>query len=126
MSNYPENLLYSKSHEWIEEAEDGTYILGITAYAADQMGGVVFMDLPDEDDEVEEGESFAEAESVKAVSEIISPLTGTITEVNRDLEDEPGLLNDKPYEAWIVKISDVTDKEELLDAAAYEAYVATL
>lgn len=93
---YPDNLLYSKSHEWLQELEDGSVLIGITAYAAEQMGGVVYVDLPEADDEAELGESFAEAESVKAVSEIISPVSGVISVVNQDLEDQPNLLNDSP------------------------------
>ncbi len=123
---YPGNLLYSKSHEWLLEQEDGTCVIGITHYAAEEMGGVVYVDLPDEQDDVEVGETFAEAESVKAVSEILSPVSGTITQVNYELEETPALLNDQPYEAWIVKVSDVSAREELLDADQYEAYVATL
>ncbi|NCC83373.1 MAG: glycine cleavage system protein GcvH [Clostridia bacterium] len=121
---YPDNLLYSKSHEWLQELEDGSVLIGITAYAAEQMGGVVYVDLPEADDEAELGESFAEAESVKAVSEIISPVSGVISVVNQDLEDQPNLLNDSPYDAWIVRVSDVSEREELMDAAAYEAFVA--
>lgn len=123
---YPKEFKYSKSHEWLKENEDGTWSLGITQYAADAMGGVVYVDLPEEDDEVEAGESFAEAESVKAVSEIISPVTGRIAAVNEALEDEPALLNEKPHEAWIVRIADVEEEEELMDAEAYEAYIAAL
>ena len=121
---YPDNLLYSKSHEWLQELEDGSVLIGITAYAAEQMGGVVYVDLPEADDEAELGESFAEAESVKAVSEIISPVSGVISVVNQDLEDQPNLPNDSPYDAWIVRVSDVSEREELMDAAAYEAFVA--
>ncbi len=123
---YPGNLLYSKSHEWVLEQEDGTCVIGITHYAAEQMGGVVFVDLPDVDDDAEVGETIAEAESVKAVSEIISPVTGVVTAVNDELEENPALLNDQPYEAWIIKVNDVTDREDLLDADGYEEYVATL
>lgn len=123
---YPKEYKYSKSHEWVMENEDGTWSLGITAYAAEQLGGVVFVDLPEEEDEVEMEESFAEAESVKAVAEIISPLTGEVAEVNDALEDEPALLNDKPHETWIVKIKNVSEQEELMSAEEYEAYLATL
>lgn len=124
---YPKEYKYTKSHEWIKSNEDGSVLIGITEYAAEAMGGIVYVDLPEEDDEAEVGESFAEAESVKAVSEIISPVSGTISAVNEELEDEPALLNDKPYETWIVKVSDIDDHEEdLMDADEYEAFLASL
>lgn len=124
--SYPKEFKYSESHEWIKENEDGSVLIGITAYAAEQLGGVVYVDLPEEEDELEIGENFSEAESVKAVAEIISPVCGVIAEVNEELEDEPGLLNDKPHETWIVKVKDVSETEKLMDAEAYEAYLAAL
>ena len=121
--NYPKELSYSKTHEWIKD-EDGIYVIGITDYAQHALGDVVFVNLPQEGDEVTAGESFGDVESVKAVSDVMSPVTGTICAVNEELADAPELLNSDPYGAWIIKVQDVSDTEELLDAAAYEAFCA--
>ena len=121
--NYPKELSYSKTHEWVRN-EDGVYVIGITDYAQHALGDVVFVNLPQEGDEVTATESFGDVESVKAVSDIVSPVTGTICAVNEELADSPELLNNDPYGAWIIKVQDVTDTDELLDAAAYEAFCA--
>ena len=121
--NYPKELSYSKTHEWIKN-EDGIYVIGITDYAQHALGDVVFVNLPQEGDEVTAGESFGDVESVKAVSDIMSPVSGTICAVNEELADSPELLNSDPYGAWIIKVQDVSDTEELLDAASYEAFCA--
>ena len=120
---YPKELSYSKTHEWIKD-EDGIYVIGITDYAQHALGDVVFVNLPQEGDEVTAGESFGDVESVKAVSDIMSPVSGTICAVNEELADAPELLNNDPYGAWIIKVQDVSDTEELLDAASYEAFCA--
>ena len=120
----PSNLLYTKSHEWVQEMGDGSYRVGLTDYAQDALGDVVFINLPTEGDAVTAGESFGDVESVKAVSDIISPVSGTICAVNEALADAPETLNSDPYGAWIIKVSPVTDTEALLDAAAYEAHCA--
>ena len=120
---YPKELSYSKTHEWIKN-EDGIYVIGITDYAQHALGDVVFVNLPQEGDDVTAGESFGDVESVKAVSDIMSPVSGTICAVNEELADAPELLNSDPYGAWIIKVQDVSDTEELLDAAAYEAFCA--
>ena len=121
--NYPKELSYAKTHEWVRKDGD-TYIIGITDYAQHALGDVVFVNLPQEGDEVTAAESFGDVESVKAVSDIMSPVTGTICAVNEELADSPELLNSDPYGAWIIKVQDVSDTEELLDAAAYEAFCA--
>ena len=121
--NYPKELSYSKTHEWIKN-EDGIYVIGITDYAQHALGDVVFVNLPQEGDEVTAGESFGDVESVKAVSDIMSHVSGTICAVNEELADSPELLNSDPYGAWIIKVQDVSDTEELLDAASYEAFCA--
>ena len=121
--NYPKELSYAKTHEWVRKDGD-TYIIGITDYAQHALGDVVFVNLPQEGDEVTAAESFGDVESVKAVSDIMSPVSGTICAVNEELADSPELLNSDPYGAWIIKVQDVTDTEELLDAAAYEAFCA--
>ena len=121
--NYPNELNYTKSHEWIKE-ENGVAIVGISDYAQDALGDVVFVNLPAVDDAVTAGEAFGDVESVKAVSDLISPVSGTVCEINEELLDAPEKLNKDPYGAWIIKVKDVTGKEELLDAAAYKDFCA--
>ena len=121
--NYPNELKYTKSHEWIKE-ENGVAIVGISDYAQDALGDVVFVNLPAVDDEVTAGQAFGDVESVKAVSDLISPVSGVVSEINEELLDAPEKLNKDPYGAWIIKVKDVTGKEELLDAAAYKDFCA--
>lgn len=116
---HPEELRYSRSHEWVKKLEDGTVLIGLTDYAQDALGNLVFVNLPEEGDEVTAGEAFADVESVKAVSDVFSPVTGTVAEVNEALLDAPEMMNDDPYEAWLIRVENVTDEEELLDADAY-------
>jgi len=121
--NYPNELQYTKSHEWLK-TEDGVAVIGISDFAQDALGDVVFINLPAVGDEVTAGESFGDVESVKAVSDLISPVTGVICEVNEELEDSPENLNSDPYGAWIIKVKEVSETEEMLDAAAYEGHCA--
>ena len=121
--NFPAELKYSKSHEWLKE-EDGVSVIGISDFAQDALGDVVFVNLPEVGDDAAAGEAFGDVESVKAVSDLISPVSGTVCEVNEDLLDQPEMLNEDPYGTWIIKVENVTDTEELLDAAAYEAFCA--
>ena len=121
--NYPAELKYCKSHEWLK-MEDGVAVVGISDFAQDALGDVVFISLPAVGDEVVAGESFGDVESVKAVSDLISPVSGVICAVNDALEDAPEQLNEDPYGSWIIKVESVTEEEELLDAAAYEAHCA--
>lgn len=116
---YPEELFYSKSHEWVKLEGDCAWI-GITDFAQDALGDLVYVNLPEVGDEVMAGETFADVESVKAVSDIYSPVTGTVAEINEALLDAPETINQSPYEAWLIKVEGVTDKEELLSAAAYQ------
>lgn len=120
---FPAEMKYSKDHEWMKE-EDGVVVIGISDFAQDALGDVVFVNLPGEGDEVTAGEAFGDVESVKAVSDLVSPVTGTVCAVNEDLLDEPEQLNKAPYDAWLIKVENVTGSEELLDAAAYEAFCA--
>ena len=120
MSNIPAELKYTSSHEWIKN-EDGVSVIGVTDFAQSSLGDIVFIDLPQEGDAVTMGDSFADVESVKAVSGVFSPVTGTVAAVNSELIDNPAKLNEAPYEAWLIKVSGVTETGELLDAAAYEA-----
>lgn len=119
--NYPAELKYSKDHEWVR-FEGDTAFIGISDFAQDALGDVVFINLPGEGDEAVAGETFGDVESVKAVSDLVSPVSGTITAVNEALADAPETLNANPYGAWIIKVEGVTATEELLDAAAYEAF----
>ncbi len=119
--NYPKELKYTKSHEWVKLDGDKA-VIGLTDYAQDALGDLVFVNLPEVGDELAAGETFADVESVKAVSDVYSPVTGTVAEVNEELLDAPESINESPYDAWLVKAEGVTDTEELLDAEAYEAF----
>ena len=118
-------LLYAKSHEWAKE-EGGEFIVGITDYAQSELGDLVFVNLPEEGDEGTMGESFADVESVKAVSDVLSPISGVVSAINEAILDAPESINSSPYEAWFIKVKDVTDKEELLSAEEYEEFLKTL
>ena len=118
------DLKYSKSHEWVRMDGD-VAVIGISDFAQDALGDLVFVNLPQVGDDVTAGEAFGDVESVKAVSDLMSPVTGTVCEINEELLDAPESLNNDPYGAWIIKVENVTDTEELLDAAAYEAHCAT-
>ena len=120
---FPAEMKYSKDHEWMKE-EDGVVVIGISDFAQDALGDVVFVNLPGEGDEVTAGEAFGDVESVKAVSDLVSPVSGTVCAVNEDLLDEPEQLNKAPYDAWLIKVENVSVTEELLDAVAYEAFCA--
>lgn len=126
----PENLRYTVEHEWIEQTAPGVVRIGITSYAQDQLGDVVFVQLPAVDDAVDKGESFAEVESTKSVSDIFGPIHGSIAAVNDDLDATPELVNSDPYGAgWLVEIAvpEGTDLavvlEDMLDADAYRAVI---
>ena len=116
-------LQYSKDHEWVKK-EDDLFVIGISDFAQDALGDLVFVNLPEVGDAVTAGEAFGDVESVKAVSDLLCPVSGTVAEINEELLDAPEKLNEDPYGAWIIKVSDVTATEELLDAAAYEAFCA--
>ena len=119
----PNELRYTKDHEWLKE-EDGVAVIGITDFAQNALGDVVFINLPEAGDEVVAGESFGDVESVKAVSDLLSPVSGIVKAVNAELIDAPEMLNSDPYGAWIIKVEQVTDREELLDADDYETLCA--
>ena len=117
-----EELLYSKSHEWVKE-EGEEMVIGLTDYAQSELGDLVFVNLPEEGDELTVGEAFADVESVKAVSDVYAPVAGTVSEINEELLDAPEKINEAPYEAWLVRVKDVTEKEVLLSAEEYQAFV---
>ena len=123
MAKVIEGLYYSESHEYVRIEGEYGYI-GISDYAQQQLGNVVYVDMPEEDDDIEQGEEFGAVESVKAASDLIAPVSGTVVEVNGALDDQPELINQDPYENWIIKV-ELTDKaelENLMDAKAYEAF----
>ncbi len=123
--HFPKELKYTKTHEWIRFTEDNKAYIGITDFAQDQLGDLVFVNLPEEGDALTAGESFADVESVKAVSDVNSPVTGTVLQVNEALQDAPEKMNEAPYEAWFVRPGEIVETEELMDADAYEAYAAS-
>ncbi len=123
MAKVLEGLYYSESHEYVKVVGDYGYI-GITDYAQHALGNVVYVDMPDVDDEVTAGEEFGAVESVKAASDLISPVTGVVMEVNEALEDQPELINNDAYENWIIKvtIADASELDNLMDAKAYATF----
>ena len=122
--NFPKELKYTKTHEWIRFEDDNTAYIGITDYAQDQLGDLVFANLPEEGDALTAGEAFADVESVKAVSDVLSPVSGTVAEVNEELADEPQRMNEAPYDAWFVKAAEITETDDLMSAEEYEAFIA--
>ncbi len=120
--NFPTDVKYTKDHVWVKVDGD-TAKIGITDYAQDQLGDILFVDLPEEGDSLEKGENFTEVESSKTSSEVPAPISGEVVAVNELLDDEPEAINDDAFEAWIVeiKIEDATELDDLMDAAAYEA-----
>ena len=125
MSKVLEGLYYSESHEYVRV--DGEYgYIGITDYAQNALGAVVYVDMPEVDDEVTAGEEFGAVESTKAASDLMSPISGVVVEVNEALDDQPELVNQDAYENWIIKVemSDKSELDNLMNAAAYEAFCA--
>ena len=122
MAKVIEGLLYSESHEWVK-VEGDIAIIGITDFAQHAMGDLSYVDMPEVDDELSQGEEFGAVESVKAASDLYSPVSGTVVEINDALEDAPELLNEDAFENWIIKVqmSDEAELESLMDAAAYQA-----
>ena len=124
MSKIIEGYYYSESHEYVKVEGNVGYV-GITDHAQHELGNVVYVDMPEVDDEVTAGEEFGAVESGKAASDLFSPVSGTVLEVNEALEDEPGLVNQDPYANWIMKVelSDSSELDNLMDAAAYKALI---
>lgn len=121
MSKVIEGLLYSESHEWVK-VEGDIATIGVSDFAQKEMGDITYVDLPDEDDELNEGEEFGALESVKASSELISPVSGVVIKKNEELEDRPELINEDAYSAWIIKVklSDPSELDALMSAEAYK------
>ena len=124
MSKIIEGLYYAESHEYVR-VEGGYGYVGITDYAQHELGNVVYVDMPDVDDEVTAGEDFGAVESVKAASDLISPVSGVVVEVNEALNDNPELVNSDPYENWIIKVqlADASETANLMDADAYKSHI---
>ena len=117
--NTPSELRYTKTHEWVRTLGDGTLEIGLTDYAQEALGDLVFVNLPQPGDSGSAGESFGDVESVKAVSDVYSPVSGEVAQINEALLDSPQSLNQSPYEAWFIRVKDVTATVEFMDADAY-------
>jgi glycine cleavage system H protein len=125
MSINPEQLQYSKEHEWVSAPEGGIATVGITSHAADALGDVVFVQLPEVGATVTAGETCGELESTKSVSDLYSPISGEVTEINQDVADDPSLVNSAPFgEGWLFKVRGSAEGAELLSAAEYDAFIA--
>ena len=120
--SYPTNLKYAKTHEWVLFTDSKTAKIGLSEFAQNALGSIVFVNLPQEGDAITSGGSIGEVESVKAVSDVICPVTGVVTAVNSELLDAPEKINEDAYGSWLVEISEISAQAELLDAAAYEAF----
>jgi len=124
--NIPADLKYTTDHEWVK-LDGSTAVIGITDYAQGELGDIVYVELPGVDDEVEKGEAFGTIEAVKAVADLFCPLSGKVTEINTELEDEPETINKDAYgEGWMIKIelSDESELDDMMDGAAYEAHIS--
>jgi glycine cleavage system H protein len=120
--NINHNYKYTKSHEWVEILGDGSHRIGITDYAQHSLGDIVYVNMPSDGDTVVTGQSFADVESVKAVAELYSPVSGMISAVNQAVGDSPGILNTEPYNSWIITVTGVTETEEFLTPEEYETF----
>ena len=119
--NFPAELKYSRDDEWVRYDGDDAYV-GITDYAQSELGDLVFVNLPEVDDEVVAGEPFGDVESVKAVADVMSPVSGIVLEINEDLLDDAALINNDPYGAWFIKVGSISGTDELMTAEEYDAY----
>ncbi|QIB76049.1 glycine cleavage system protein GcvH [Halogeometricum borinquense] len=120
----PDDRRYAESHEWAKEIDDDIVRIGITDFAQDELGDIIFAELPDEGTELDEGEQFGVVESIKAVSDIYSPVSGTVVDVNREIVDQPELINDDPHESgWLLEVNTETGIDHLLPASEYETQI---
>ena len=124
MMSIPKELRYAKTHEWLKE-ENGVFTVGLSDFAQNSLGDIVFVNLPQPGDSVTAGEAFGDVESVKAESDVVSPVTGVVKAVNETLADDPSQVNSDPYGAWLIQVEEVTGTDDLLDAEAYEALCAS-
>ena len=126
MTDFPENLKYTKDHEWVKKLDDGFFLVGITQHAQDSLGDVTFVELPETGTSFMENDVFGVVESVKAASDLFMPIEGEVVECNEELNNSPEMVNQDPYgEGWMIKISsaDVSDMDKLLDAQSYQSVV---
>lgn len=119
----PKDMKYTKDHEWLSLEGEEAFV-GITDFAQSELGDLVFVNLPEPGDEVVAGEAFGDVESVKAVSDVLSPVTGIVLEINEELLDDASLINSDPFGAWFIKVGSITGYDELLTADEYEACIA--
>ena len=119
MNKVLENLNYAKTHEWVDFTGDTTARIGISDFAQQELGDLVFINLPEVGDTVTAGDAFGDVESVKAVSDILSPVTGVISAVNQDVLDHPESINETPYDSWFIEVTDIAGKSELMTASEY-------
>jgi glycine cleavage system H protein len=127
MSELPGDLRYTKEHEWLRQEEDGSVTIGITDHAQTALGDLVYVELPEVDQEVESGGEMAVVESVKAASDVYAPIGGTVTEVNEALSDDPEKINADPYgDGWIVRLQPSGDADDTMDPDAYQAFLDEL
>ena len=117
-----DNLAYAKTHEWVKFLDETTALIGLTDFAQSELGDLVFINMPEIGDDLVIGKSFADVESVKAVSDVYSPVSGTVAEINEELMDSPEKVNKDAYGAWFIKAENITDKEDFLNAAEYEIF----
>ena len=120
----PKDLMFSKSHEWVKFNDDGTALTGLTDFAQHSLGDIVFIRLPVEGDSVTSGESYTEVESVKAVADIYSQVSGVVKAANDEVGDSPQKINEDPYGAWIIKVGDITGKSDLMNTDEYDKFCA--
>lgn len=121
--NFLDDLKYTKSHEWVKTIDESTVLVGLSAYAQNELGDLVFINLPEEGDTVEAGTAFCDVESVKAVSDVYSPVSGEVLEINEELLDNPAMVNEAPYDAWFIKVGNITEKSELLSKDDYIKFI---
>ena len=119
MNKVLENLSYAKTHEWVSFVSDTTARIGISDFAQHELGDLVFINLPEAGDAITAGDAFGDVESVKAVSDILSPVTGVISAVNQDVLDHPESINESPYDSWFIEVTDITEKSDLMTAFEY-------
>lgn len=121
--NFLDDLKYTKSHEWVKTIDESTVLVGLSAYAENELGDLVFINLPEEGDTVEADTAFCDVESVKAVSDVYSPVSGEVLEINEELLDNPAMVNETPYDAWFIKVGNITEKSELLSKDDYIKFI---
>ncbi len=124
--NFPAELKYTQTHEWVKYCSDDSVEIGLTDYAQNALGDLVFVNLPEEGDDVTAKEAFGDVESVKAVSDVYSPVTGEVSEINETLLDAPETINEDPYGAWFIKVANVSETVEFMTAAEYESFLETV